>query len=47
MKILMKKDQSIMVPPDPKIVLSPLTPEGAVGVKFSQPMLAPKEGTIF
>jgi hypothetical protein len=46
MKVLMKMDPSIIAPPDPKIGLSPLTPEGAVGVKFSQPMLAPKEGTI-
>lgn len=43
---LMKKDKSIKAPPDPKIVLSPLTQEGAVNVKFSEPMLSPQNDTI-
>ena len=41
----LKKNKTIKPPPDPKIGVSPLTPEGGVDVKFSQPMLAPKKGT--
>lgn len=39
--VVMKRDKSIKLPPDPKIGLSPLTPSGGVNVGFSQPMLAP------
>ena len=42
----MKKDKSIKLPPPPKIGIAPLNPNGAVDVKFTIPMLAPKKGTF-
>ena len=42
---LMKKNKKLEPPPDAKINIAPLTPEGAVNVGFTQPMLAPKKGT--
>ena len=42
---VLKNNKDIKPPSDPKIGVSPLTPSGEVNVGFTQPMLAPKEGT--
>lgn len=42
---VLKKNRSVKPPPDPKIGISPLTPEGGVNVGFTEPMLAPKKGS--
>ena len=41
---LMKKDKTIKPPPEPKIKISPIKPNGGVDITFTQPMLAPKKG---
>ena len=43
---ILKMNKRIKPPSDPKIGISPLTPSGGVNVGFTQPMLAPKKGTL-
>ena len=41
LSMLAAKDKSIKIPPAPTMAIQPLTPEGGINVRFTQPTVAP------